>query len=230
MNFDFFQWISAITAMDTPVLPSGVVMRVWLSLAWSVVLASGVAWLGRVSRWPCRWSNSSRAAATVLAALSCWLPGPYFPAHWLGLAFQSPSISTVWLCALTLWVPRGVPAASRAAYWFAGCMVAFGWLLLLDALALLPVQLYAWGFSAAAIGGAMFVAMLPWACQPKGQGARSLKPWAILAPCSVLVFVALRLPTGNVWDALLDPWLWGALHLFLIHSFYQSTLRKDAHD
>jgi hypothetical protein len=24
----------------------------------------------------------------------------------------------------------------------------------------------------------------------------------------VVLFVALRLPTGNVWDAVLDPWLW----------------------
>jgi len=25
------------------------------------------------------------------------------------------------------------------------------------------------------------------------------------------LFVLTRLPTGNVWDALLDPWLWGGL-------------------
>jgi hypothetical protein len=29
----------------------------------------------------------------------------------------------------------------------------------------------------------------------------------------LLVHVVLRLPTGNVWDALLDPWLWAALQL-----------------
>jgi hypothetical protein len=25
--------------------------------------------------------------------------------------------------------------------------------------------------------------------------------------------VVLRLPSGNVWDALLDPWLWIVLHV-----------------
>jgi len=25
--------------------------------------------------------------------------------------------------------------------------------------------------------------------------------------------VLLRLPNGNLWDAVLDPWLWAGLHL-----------------
>jgi hypothetical protein len=27
-------------------------------------------------------------------------------------------------------------------------------------------------------------------------------------PLALLLFVVLRLPTGNVWDAVVDPWLW----------------------
>jgi hypothetical protein len=32
---------------------------------------------------------------------------------------------------------------------------------------------------------------------------------------ALMVFVLWRLPTGNVWDAVLDPWLWVALHFYL---------------
>jgi hypothetical protein len=34
----------------------------------------------------------------------------------------------------------------------------------------------------------------------------------------LILFVATRWPTGNVWDALLDPWLWVAFHLVLLIS------------
>jgi hypothetical protein len=33
-----------------------------------------------------------------------------------------------------------------------------------------------------------------------------------LVPVALLLFAATRLPTGNVWDAVLDPWLFLALH------------------
>ena len=76
----------------------------------------------------------------------------------------------------------------------------------------------------------MLLALLPWVVQHKPMNVRSRPLWMVFAPCTVLVFVALRLPTGNLWDALLDPWLWGALHVFLIRTFYLSTFRKDTHD
>jgi hypothetical protein len=36
------------------------------------------------------------------------------------------------------------------------------------------------------------------------------------------LFVLLRLPTGNVWDALLDPWLW----LLLQADWLQRRVRR----
>jgi hypothetical protein len=36
----------------------------------------------------------------------------------------------------------------------------------------------------------------------------------------VLLFVLLRLPTGNVWDAVLDPWLWLGLHWVLLRGVF----------
>jgi hypothetical protein len=32
----------------------------------------------------------------------------------------------------------------------------------------------------------------------------------------LLLFAATRLPTGNLWDAVLDPWLWLALQGVLV--------------
>jgi hypothetical protein len=41
----------------------------------------------------------------------------------------------------------------------------------------------------------------------------------------LLLFAATRLPTGNVWDAILDPWLWLLLQLVLLRRLLR---RKNA--
>jgi hypothetical protein len=93
--------------------------------------------------------------------------------------------------------------------------IAAGWLLLLDTFALLPgVQLYAWGFSPAAPAVLLLVAVLPWVM----SGSRGLV-W-LVAVALAAVFMGLHLPSGNAWDALIDPWLWAALHVWgwrLVH-------------
>ena len=97
----------------------------------------------------------------------------------------------------------GQAISSRAWPWLAALGIVLGWVLLLDTLAWWPLSVYAWGFSAAAVGAVALVAVLLWGIS--GQAV-----WAL--PLGVLVlFVLTRLPTGNVWDALLDPWLWVAL-------------------
>jgi hypothetical protein len=128
---------------------------------------------------------------------------------------------TVLLSALLLWrrarkVPhwwkdrRSAPAGELLLLVVMGA--GLGWLLLLDTFAVLPVQLYAWGFSPLAAGLLAFVVLLPWFAG--GRHNHRLPAW--VAPGAVLVFVALRLPTGNVWDAVLDPWLWLALQVYLV--------------
>jgi hypothetical protein len=89
---------------------------------------------------------------------------------------------------------------------------ALGWVLLLDTFAVLPVQLYAWGFSPAAVALVVLATALPWAISLRGP----LDPLAWTAPLAVALFVLLRLPTGNVWDAVLDPWLWVVLQVILV--------------
>ena len=221
MNAPFESWLALLLATDAPALPSPPVMQLWLRLGWSAVLA----WLcvGVMARWVPGTArvDGRHVTAAALVLLSMGLPGPYSPAYWLGLAFQAPSVVTVLWCARHLverWVPSSAgrpPGAgeSRLQLWLAVAGVLVGWALLLDTLALLPLQLYAWGFSSAAVGLVAVAAVVPWVVF--GGGPQPLRTHAWVTPLALLVFAAWRLPTGNVWNAVLDPWLWFALHVYL---------------
>ncbi len=171
MNAQLNLWLAQLLATDAPALPTALAMQIWLHLGWSVVLASMGA--GVVSRyWPGtagRLELRHWGTALVLA-LWTWVPGPYSPAYWLGLVFQAPSIVAVLLCDGLLrkrfLASRSAPAAVhepnrfRLSLALAGVLV--GWALLLDTFALLPMQLYAWGFSPVAVALVVFGALLPW--------------------------------------------------------------------
>jgi hypothetical protein len=90
--------------------------------------------------------------------------------------------------------------------------VLVGWALLLDTLGVWPNSLYNWGFGAIAPAITLVIVMLPWIVVSTRRPDRSVA-WAALA---VLLFVVLRLPTGNLFDALLDPGLWCFLQFALI--------------
>ena len=221
MNTSFESWFALLLATDAPALPSLSLLQNWLPLGWGVVLA----WLcvGAMARWMPGTDRveGRQFAAAVLVLLSMGLPGPYSPAYWLGLAFQAPSVVTVLWCARCLverWVPSsaGQPPATgenRLQMWLAVVGVLVGWALLLDTFALLLLQLYAWGFSPAAVGLLAVAAVSPWLVS--GGGPQPVRTHAWVAPLALLMFAAWRLPTGNVWDAVLDPWLWIALHVYL---------------
>ena len=59
---------------------------------------------------------------------------------------------------------------------------------------------------------------LPWRCPAASHDCE-------VAPLALLMFAATRLPSGNLWDALLDPWLWSALHIALLRALYQRWRR-----
>lgn len=220
MSIDRMAWLAQWLSVDSPVLPGPWAMQGWLSLGWSVVLAWGFTVLGQA--WPprVRWVGAG------LVALWCWIPGPYSPASWLGLAFQAPSICSVVLCAWllrdSLRVPRGTPSLpapmDRSVLVLAVLGILAGWALVLDAFALLPVSLYAWGFSPIAPALVLLVALLPWVL-----GYRH-GPKAWVAPVVVLLFVVLRLPTGNAWAAMLDPWLWVLLHGYVFGAAFRRAI------
>jgi hypothetical protein len=85
--------------------------------------------------------------------------------------------------------------------------------LVLDTLNVWPAffnpQLYELGFASAGLWLVLAVtaAVLLW--------AHVAPRWALSSVAVLAVYVLLRLPTGNVWDALLDPFVWLALHVQL---------------
>lgn len=235
------QWLM-LTAQQVlepavPLLPALGLMQMGLCLSWGLVLAAVCAVVlgARLDRKPGLWG------VPLLLAAWPWLPGTLSASYWLGLAFQAPSLAAVLLSVLVLharwasarqggirptWV--GLPLA----WALAGLGVLLGWALLLDTLALLPVQLYAWGFGPAAAGVAVLVSLLPWvlvrAAPGTGAGAGTALSTAVLAgvvPAAVALFVLLRLPSGNLWDAVLDPWLWLVLQ-FLVLRKLMSCYKK----
>ena len=232
MSAAWSHWLAQMLGTDVPALPHAVLMQIWLHVGWSVVLACTAASL--VGRWmpaPAGKLDGRQWGVALGLALWTWVPGPYSPAYWLGLAFQAPSIATVLLCDALLRARffstrSGMPLNAtphRATLALAVAGVLAGWALLLDTFALLPLQLYAWGFSSAAVCGVLVLGLLPWLVVSTHQPSRSLRLWIV--PMAVGVFAVSRLPSGNVWDAVLDPWLWLALHVYVARAMWRALRR-----
>ncbi len=79
--------------------------------------------------------------------------------------------------------------------------------MLLDTFAQLPSALYPLGFGQSVLLALTVLAVLPLL---QVGAVRRVSAW--LAPAALLLFVLLRLPTGNAFDVVLDPWLWVVLH------------------
>jgi hypothetical protein len=206
-------WFDSLLSLQNPLLPGAMAMRVAMRGAWAIVLASFTLLL-----FAGRLAPRHRARLSLLVGLWTLLPGELSPAYWLGLAFQTPSLTSVLVCLV--WLARcwrqqaqlalsaGRPGRAQAAG--AAAAIVLGWVLLLDALAWLPISLYAWGFSPLALGGAALAAALFWAFAGRTRaGNQPGFSWLAALPLLVLtLFVLTRLPSGNLWDALIDPWLW----------------------
>ena len=197
---------SRLLFSSTPLLPGSTVSWWALHLGWAVVLGSVLllccSWLLPRYRW----------TLALLVLLWTLLPNAASPAFWLGLAFQSPSLMSVVLCVAWLLgrsshiqdaSARRALTDSRSDSILLLLGVVLGWVLLLDTLAWFPVSVYAWGFGSAAVALVLATATLLWLLSGSRTSASLL---AVLT-----VFVVTRAPTGNLWDALLDPLLWFAL-------------------
>jgi hypothetical protein len=204
-------FLSSLLTTQVPALPDMHLMRAARHLSWGMVLVFLALLAGR--RWP-RWLRWGLAASLFGWTL---LPGAGSLALWLGLAFQMPSLSSTLLSLggtvliLRTGSARLPDPARRRALWQLGLAgIVLGWLLLLDTFALLPFSLYEFGFSPLLVLIVGLLALLPW----MGAGVRH--PAAIvtlLLGAVLLLYVLLHLPNGNLWNALLDPWLWIALQL-----------------
>ena len=175
-------------------LPSATASLVYLYVGWGVILASLTGTFARKKMF--------------IPAVLLWVGLPlafstpeYSPAYWLGLAFQAPSLVSVGLCAGLVAPQRFAP---RRPLTFAALASGLGWILVLDSFAVLPLEFYALGFQAGIAGGVMVLLLLI-----------SFEPITLIAASALVVYVTLRLPTGNVWDATLDPllWLWSQWYI-----------------
>lgn len=189
-------------------LPDLALQIVYGRLAWGVVVAAlALAWVPGVTR---RMLIAVPLASIVMMAL----PGEASPAYWLTLAFQYPSgllagCALATLCARWQGDTVGVllpPALALP-------LAVAGLLLYLDTFGVLALGLYHGGFGAhaAPLLGCAGVVLCA-AAIVRGQAAGP----ALASMTGLLLYALLRLPTGNLWDALLDPlvWGWAAVSLF----------------
>lgn len=194
------------TDMTHAVLPQAVFLPLWVKLSWALVASAVVLRLTYACK-PTLWP------AAVVAVVML-LPRTDVLSGYLALAFQTPSLVLVaW--ALWCWADvlqlRGPMVTTPLPVALLG--VLLGWALVADTLNYWPTffnpQLYALGFDAAGLWGvlATAAAVLLWTEVPRR--------WVLSAVAVLAVYVLLRLPTGNVWDAVLDPFVWLALHVQL---------------
>ncbi len=194
------------TEMTHAVLPQAVFLPVWVKLSWALVMSAVVL------RLTYRFKPTLWPAAVV--AVVMLLPRTDVLSGYVALAFQTPSLVLVaW--ALWCWVDvmqlREPVVTTPTAVALLGVML--GWALGVDTLNYWPVffhpQLYALGFESVGLWLvlALIAVVLLWTQVPKR--------WVFSAVAVLAVYVLLRLPTGNVWDALLDPFVWLALHVQL---------------
>lgn len=173
-------------------------------LAWAVVLAALTTTL-----WPRSWRLSRSTVALLLvgtAALQA-LPDEASLAYWLGLAFQWPSGVLVGLCLVRLYSAwQGRPENVAMTPGLAALIALAGGALYLDAIGWISQGFYYWGFGPN--GAPLLALFLAVACSVAALRGHA-RPQALALLVAVVIFAVLRLPTGNIWDALLDPLLWG---------------------
>ncbi len=204
-------WLSLVSTA-TPVLPDPGWLRLALPVMWALVLGGSASRLG--SRLPRRvqWVLTALVVAWAL------IPGAFSITYWLGLAFQLPSLMTALICAG--WLVAGLTptktfsASRNQVRDDLGLLgIALGWLLILDTFAVFPWSLYSQGFSVATLAVVSLIGVLIWIL--KGE---RFSP--VLIALVFVAFVATRLPTGNLWDALIDPWLWAVLQVFWLRRLW----------
>ena len=224
----FDSLMASFLSNQQAVLPAVMAQYAGLYVAWAVVLMWGVSALAK------HWSPRYRWSVISAVALLTLVPGPSSPAYWLGLAFQSPSLASVVLAAGYFLCPglarplhaRGEAGPSRLVACAVG--VGLGWVLLLDTLAWWPASIYAWGFSPVAVAILALTLAIGWVMWGGADKGR-LSVLAFAVPAWVLaLFVLTRWPTGNVWDALIDPWLWVGLQGVLLISAVRAWRLRGA--
>ena len=222
-----FHWPWEASASITPSLS---MLTIGMHLGWALTLGAGAVFLLRTTKVT---NATSRRIVALLIALLCLLPNEWSPSWWLGLAFQTPSLTLQGLCGLYLYqhlkiqpattipLPESTTTTGEAPWPLSLLLVAIisGWVLALDTFALFDIALYAIGFTPYAVLAALFFACLLQLISARSghsKNAQHYRELAAIVLIATLVHLLLRLPTGNVWDALLDPWLWVIAHVVAV--------------
>jgi hypothetical protein len=195
----------SVVEMSQAVLPQAVFLPVWVNLSWALVVSAVVL----------RLTSRFKASLWLAAVVGVVMLLPHTPASgYLALAFQTPSLVLVawamWCWADVLQMRSPVATTPTSVAWMG---VLLGWALVADTLNYWPAwfnpQLYALGFTSAGLWLVLAISavVLLWV-QPT-------KRWVFSVVFVLAAYVLLRLPTGNVWDAVLDPFVWLALHVQL---------------
>lgn len=162
------------------------------------------------------------------------VPTSWSLSHWLGLAYQTPSLVTQGLAVLYLLrsisersaiVPGQMQGRTRWPISLLLAGIILGWILMLDTLAIFPVSIYAYGYSKEAAIFGLVLAAVFWVFSIKSlsmHDGRCTRRLAILLLFAVATFTFTRLPSGNAWDAMLDPWLWLVAHGALVAQFLKA--------
>ena len=204
-------------------LPDLLLQNTYGKVAWGIVLTTVLVTMLPASRQLSRRAIAQLLGFMIVLAL---LPGKFSPAYWIALALQWPSGLLAGLCLAHLARPsmpssahNGMPLA------LAGAIALFGTVLYLDALGLVSLSLYFWGFGPR--GAPLFALAAMALCVALVIQDRS-RPQSFAALGALTLFTLLRLPTGNLWDALLDPMLWIWVVLTLAIHAWRKWERKSA--
>jgi len=223
-------WPWEASAAITPALS---VLSVGMHVGWALVLGAISVWLLQT------FSIKRRRVVAVAVILLCLIPNAWSPSWWLGLAFQTPSLILQGLCGLYLY--RGLQAHSASSTalddstvsqiklrWPPGLLlpaIIAGWLLALDTFALFGISFYPIGFTPYTVLAALFFACLLQLISTRSghpASTRHYRELAVIILFAIVVHMLFRLPTGNMWDALIDPWLWMMAHGFAASTLIQS--------
>lgn len=192
--------------MTHAILPQAVLLPMWVKLSWAMVISAVVLRLTyrvKPTVWP-----------AICVAVIMLLPIAGGVSGYLALAFQTPSLVWVaWAAVCWVGVVQRREVASAVPPQVAWFGVLLGWALVVDTLNYWPAffnpQLYAMGFESMGLYAALaLTAVTLFAAQVSQR-------WVLICVSVLAAYVIFRLPTGNVWDALLDPFVWIALHVQL---------------
>lgn len=189
-------------------LPDLALQIVYGRLGWGIVVATVVAAIaGACRREAVPLSRPALAAIVAASLMAMMLPGSLSPAWGLGLAFQYPSALLVGCCLLRL-VERwhGIRRSRAMPHTLAGVLVVCATLLYLDTFGLLARGFYYGGFGPVLAPGAAILGALACALALVRGHTRGV---ALPLLGAIALFSLLRLPSGNLWDAMLDPLLCG---------------------